>query len=86
MYIEEFLEKNKHKPFFVNLKKYVELSRFGKMKVISSLLTNLYIDADGLSGEVLMESEAMQKEILTILQDMQFFGIDNFIKWLGEKL
>ena len=86
MYIENFLEKNKNKPFFKNLKKYNNLDRYGKMKVISSFLTNLYIDADNLESEKLYESENLQKELLTILSDMQYFNIDNFIQWIGEKL
>jgi hypothetical protein len=84
--MEKFLEKNKNKPFFTNLKKYVNLNRYGKMKVISSFLTNLYIDAENLEAEELYESETLQKELLTILSDMQYFDIDAFINWIGEKL
>jgi hypothetical protein len=86
MNLEEFFENNKKKPFFINLKKYNKLDRYGKMKVVSSILTNLYINSENCASEELIEFEELQKELITILYDIQYFNIDNFMQWLGDKL
>ncbi len=87
MYLEDFLEKNKSKPFFTNLKKYDSLNFYGKAKIVSSFLTNLFIDAEGdISKEDLIINMKFQEELVIILKDIILFRNDEFTNWLRSKL
>jgi hypothetical protein len=87
MYLEDFIEKNKRKPFVTNLKKYNSLNFFGRAKIVSSFLTNLFIDAEGnIENSDLVANEKLQKELVMILNNIILFKNDEFLSWLGGKL
>lgn len=80
-YIEDFLERNKRKPFIANLKKYETLStKFQKPKCVSSFLTHLIIDAEnGINNcEYIIDC-------LSLLNQLIIYENDQFIQWLHEK-
>ena len=88
-YIENFLERNKDKSFISNLNKYFELNHYGKCKVISSFLTHLFIDAEQFENsdlEIFDENLKTQQEIISILNEMVLYRIDNFIEWITCKV
>lgn len=80
-YIEDFLERNKDKPFVTNLKRYTFLNKYGKRKCVSSFLTHLIIDSE---NDIVNDS--YQEELLSILTNMILYNTDNFIDWLKEKV
>ena len=80
-YIEYFLEKCKDKPFVKNLQKYSELEFNGKAKVISSMITNLYIDA-----ETGAKNKEYIDELISILSEFHFYKIDSFLSWIDSKI
>lgn len=86
-YIIKFLEKNKNKSFFTNLKKYYDLSFEGKCKVVSSFLTHLFINREGLrSKKDLLDNEKVVSEVLSILNSLVLYKEDNFGVWLKKVL
>jgi hypothetical protein len=80
-YIIAFIERNATKSFVSNLRKYVDLDVNGKKKVISSFLTHLFIDAE--NG---IDNVDQQKELVAILNEFIYYGIDNFLEWLEENV
>jgi len=89
IYIEDFLERNKEKPFFTNLKKYNELGYYGKCKCINSLLTHLFIDAEQMNPndvDKLKENNRLQIELISIMNKIVLYKIDEFFMWLSAEL
>jgi hypothetical protein len=88
-YLADFLERNKTKSFITNLEKYLNLSYFGKCKVVSSFLTHLCIDAETLQTRTqndIEENTRLITEILSILNELILYKIDNFIEWITNEL
>ena len=83
MYIEKFLETNKHKPFFTNLKRYATLNDNEKCICVLSFLSNLFIDLDvsDLSDEDIKENETVRFELLSIVNKLILYKIDDFAIW-----
>lgn len=83
-YIEHFIENNKNKSFITNLNKYFDLCYYGRCKVISSFLTHLFIDAEHLTNEDnIVINKKYQEELVSILNEMIFYKIDNFTTWIN---
>jgi len=80
-YIEEFLNRNQTKPFFINLKKYSELSYEGKIKCLLSFFVHIMIDA-----EHKIDNKNIQEELITILNNAILYKEDGFLDWLKFKL
>ena len=80
-YVEMFLEENKAKPFVTNLEKYTELDYYGKAKVISSMLTHFFIDAE--HGR---DNKAYIDELVSVLNEFVFYKLDNFLSWIEQKI
>jgi hypothetical protein len=80
-YVEDFLERNEHKSFIANLKKYDNLLYLQKMKVVSSFLTHLIIDQEnGIDNTNIIE------EVLSILHEMIMYRTDHFMNFLVNNI
>jgi hypothetical protein len=80
--IDLFIEQNKHKPFVTNLKKYATLNILQKKKVISSFITNLYIDSEITDRN----NKAYLSELIAILAKFEETGTDEFLNWLDKSI
>lgn len=80
-YLENFLERNKEKPFVRNMQKYETLSKFDKLKTLSSLFTHLCIDAE--NG---VDNNQLLTDVLSLLNELTLYGQDNFLRWFESNL
>ncbi len=81
-YIEEFINANSDKPFVANLRKYADLDKWGRLKVISSMLTHIFIDAETTGRDNVAE----QRDLIGILMDYVYYDNDTFLDWLEEQI
>ena len=80
-YIDDFLQRNKKKPFVNNLKKYLSLNEFGRLKCVLSFMCHIVVDA-----EHKINNTAIQEELLSIITKMVLYKEDVFLDWLQEKI
>lgn len=82
--LNDFLEVNRKKPFMTNILKYAKLTEIERKKVISSLITNLYIYSE--QKENYPEMKIYIRELIDVLTSFEYSNNDFFVNWVEENL